>query len=80
MTAIEPEIAAMILRHTSAIAMPETEDDFAAFRAFPIAETRMDSLDSMELIMEIEDRFAISLDEDAVLECRTLGDLIALTR
>ena len=37
-----------------------------------------DSLDLVELIMKIEDDYKISLPDEAVLEIKTVGDVVAL--
>ena len=36
-----------------------------------------DSLDVMELIMAIEDTFAVRVDDEAALKVRTVGDVVA---
>ncbi|MEW9836746.1 acyl carrier protein [Mesorhizobium marinum] len=46
--------------------------------AAPIDTFEIDSLDTMEFIMAVEDRFSIELNEEAVNRCRTLGELAAL--
>jgi acyl carrier protein len=48
--------------------------------AIEIAELQLDSLEKMELIMEIEDASGLVLDEGSVLKCRTLGDLMELVK
>lgn len=45
----------------------------------PIEEFALDSLAVMELVMAIENEFDVSLDEDEVTSCATLGELAALT-
>ncbi len=44
----------------------------------PIASFDIDSLDTMEFVMAIEDRFDVLLNEAAVNECRTLDDFVTL--
>lgn len=43
-----------------------------------IDSLELDSLDEVEILMEIEDRFGIEIDQALVNGCQTLGDLIAL--
>ncbi|MGH6794663.1 MAG: acyl carrier protein [Nitrososphaerales archaeon] len=51
------------------------KDDFLIrpFEAFGF-----DSLDKLEIIMEIEDSFQIMLNEESVSECKNVGNLIKL--
>lgn len=44
----------------------------------PIASFDIDSLDTMEFVMAIEDRFDVLLNEAAVNECKTLDDFVTL--
>lgn len=44
----------------------------------PISSFGLDSLETMEFIMGVEERFNIMLDEDAVNHCANLGELVAL--
>ena len=49
----------------------------------PIDSFDIDSLDTMEFVMAVEDRFGVLLNEEAVNNCRTLADfakLVAETR
>lgn len=43
-----------------------------------IADLGFDSLESLELIMLLEDEYAVALDEDQVLECKTVAALVGL--
>jgi len=43
-----------------------------------IAGLHLDSLEKMELIMEIEDACGVLLDEESVLKCRKIKDLVGL--
>ncbi|MDD2417751.1 MAG: acyl carrier protein [Oscillospiraceae bacterium] len=36
-----------------------------------------DSLDAVDLIMELEDAFGISFPEDAAIKIKTVGDIVA---
>lgn len=44
----------------------------------PISSFGLDSLETMEFVMGVEERFDIMLDEDAVNKCANLGELVAL--
>ena len=44
----------------------------------PIDSFAIDSLETMEFIMAVEDRFNIELNEEAVNRCRNLRELAAL--
>jgi acyl carrier protein len=44
----------------------------------PIDSFGIDSLETMEFIMAVEERFDIELNEEAVNRCSTLGELAAL--
>lgn len=43
-----------------------------------ISDFDLDSLETMELIMAVEERFDIQLDEEAVNRCQKLSDLVGL--
>jgi acyl carrier protein len=43
-----------------------------------LIEFGLDSLRSMELIVELEEHFAIELDDQAIVRVRTVADLIRL--
>lgn len=62
------------LDNTSRISMSD-EDVLSA----PINSFDIDSLETMEFIMAVEERFDIDLNEEAVNRCSTLGELAALT-
>ena len=49
-----------------------------ALMGLTIAALRFDSLEKMELVMEIEDAFNVSLDEGDVMACVTVSDLVTL--
>ena len=44
----------------------------------PIDSFDIDSLETMEFIMAVEDRFNVELNEEAVNRCRNLRELAAL--
>jgi acyl carrier protein len=44
----------------------------------PIDSFEIDSLETMEFIMGVEDRFDVQLDEEAVNACSNVGDLVKL--
>jgi acyl carrier protein len=41
-----------------------------------VADTAMDSVELLELIAELEDRYGVSLDEEALQSVLTAGDLV----
>lgn len=43
-----------------------------------VANNGMDSLDFIELVMELEEQFDVSILEEEVDQCRTIRDLIIL--
>lgn len=43
-----------------------------------IDDFNLDSLETMEFIMAVEDRFDIELDEEAVNRCKNVSDLVVL--
>jgi acyl carrier protein len=45
-----------------------------------VADLNIDSLAAMDLIMEIEDAFAIEIPINLVADIATVGDLVALVR
>lgn len=50
----------------------------AQLLADPISSFGLDSLETMEFVMGVEEKFDIMLDEDAVNKCANLGELVAL--
>jgi acyl carrier protein len=44
----------------------------------PISAFEIDSLETMEFIMAVEDRFNIELNEEAVNGCRNIAELVQL--
>lgn len=44
----------------------------------PIDSFDIDSLDTMEFVMAVEDRFGVQLNEEAVNGCKTLADFARL--
>lgn len=44
----------------------------------PITSFEIDSLETMEFIMGVEERFDVELDEQAVNRCSNVGELVAL--
>jgi acyl carrier protein len=43
-----------------------------------LADLKLDSLEKMELVMALEDTFAVSLDEEDILACERVADLVKL--
>lgn len=41
-----------------------------------VEDLEADSLDAVELIMQIEDEFGIQIDDDAAQSVKTVGDLV----
>ncbi len=54
------------------------EEDFDLNEGVTFAELGTDSLDMVEIIMEIEDKFDIQISDEELSEIRNLGELIAL--
>lgn len=71
-------IAATIAGSLSKMPAPADAAAYEAFASRRVEDLGLDSLDSMELVMNIEDRFGIMLDEDKVIGCETVGDLVQL--
>ncbi len=44
----------------------------------PIDSFEIDSLETMEFVMAVEDRFGILLNEESVNGCKTLADFVKL--
>ena len=78
MNSIQSKVAELIKRSSPNVNIPSEESQIQAFLDLKIENLDMDSLDSMELIMEIEDHFDIILDEEMVLDCKQVGALINL--
>lgn len=43
-----------------------------------LADSGLDSLDLVELSMEIEDEFKVTISETTFRQCKTVGDVLAL--
>lgn len=43
-----------------------------------IKEVGLDSLDVVELLMEVEEQYKISISDDAIQECQTISDVVDL--
>lgn len=43
-----------------------------------LAELGADSLDTVELVTAIEEEFDVSIDDEAIADCRTVGDVFKL--
>jgi acyl carrier protein len=59
-------------------AVSRPDDDVSLFRSVKIEELDLDSLELLELVMRFEDRLSIELDEDRVMDCKCLGELVDL--
>jgi len=77
MTDLESSLVSLVGSFAK-MAPPQTALEQAAFLTRRIDALGMDSLDQMELVMQIEERFDVALEEDAVLACVTVADLAAL--
>ena len=50
----------------------------AATMTLRLSDLGLDSLEKMDLAMQLEDAFAVSLDEEDFLACDTVSDLVRL--
>jgi acyl carrier protein len=50
----------------------------AALLELPMKELALDSLEKMELVMKIEETFNLVLDEEDVVQCERVSDLVRL--
>ena len=57
---------------------PNTDAASAAFLKTPLQDLNLDSLDTLEVVMAIENRFEIALDEDEVATTKVVGDFAAM--
>ena len=71
-------IASLVKKRLKSDDPAATSGGSEAILSREISTLGFDSLDNLELIMEIEDSFGTVLDEDKVLACRTVADLAAL--
>lgn len=60
---------------TIAVVSNVTGDQIAADT---VLRDKMDSLDAVEVTMDLEEEFGIELDEEAVMQCVTVADLVKL--
>jgi acyl carrier protein len=60
------------------VSYPKSSD--AAMLMLDLNELGMDSLERMDLIMRIEEKFDIALPESEVLKCKNLSELSWLVR
>ncbi len=56
---------------------PSSDNEIMDFR---VSELNIDSLDRMELIMNIENAFDVLLNEDDVLKCDRVSDIVDLVK
>ena len=66
------------LRHTIAVRFGANEDKITT-TARLIADIGLDSLDTVELIMCIEEEFNVEISDDDAESAQTFGDLVAMT-
>lgn len=62
-------------RRTIDVVANVTGDQIAADTAL---RDKLDSLDAVEVTMGLEEEFGIELDEEAVMQCVTVADLVKL--
>jgi acyl carrier protein len=73
MPTLEPHIR-MLLAEVSGV------DPALIRESIPLVEYGLDSVRAMDLIVRIEDDFGIHIPDEALLDLRTLGDVIAYVR
>lgn len=78
MTDVAVQITTLIRNYAPEAGAPSAGTDQEKFLALGVDELGLDSLDRLELVMAIEDHFEITLDEDMVLGCKTVGKLVWL--
>ena len=78
MSSAAETIAQTTVRFAPSMAAHLEEVGVQGFLETRIDALPLDSLDSLELIMDIEDQLGISLPEDGVLACSTIGELTEL--
>lgn len=66
-----------VLTPDAAIAANLSNEQFEKLR---LDELDLDSLGKMELVMQIEDTLGVSLDEEDMIACVTVSDLVALVK
>lgn len=76
----QSQFTALVIEFAPAENSAVDGDQLSAFFTKTVDELGMDSLDTMELVMKIEDHFEIILDEDLVLSAKTVGDLATLVQ
>ncbi len=52
--------------------------DDADLASARIAELKLDSLEKMQLVLDLETALSVMADETEVATCRTIGDLVTL--
>ncbi|MHA3915923.1 acyl carrier protein [Halovulum sp. GXIMD14793] len=74
MTDIEQAVARHIRAVTNGrITLPDAE-----IIASDIDTLKLDSLESLEMVMKLEDEFGLELDEESVADCVSIADVIGL--
>ncbi len=80
MTDAETAILKLYLSIMSGARIEATAPEDAAKLALPFNELAMDSLDRVDLVMQVERSFGITLDEGQVLRCENLSELASLAQ
>jgi acyl carrier protein len=68
---IESQVRAIVARQLKGV----TEADLSLEKSF-VDDLKADSLDMVELVMAMEDRFGFEIPEDEVDKIRTVGDAV----
>jgi acyl carrier protein len=69
---------AQIFRGVLGLAHPMHAWDDERLLAEPLAAIDVDSLSLLDFVMQVEEAFGIELNEVAVNNCRTVGELVAI--
>jgi acyl carrier protein len=66
-----------IEREVISIITKEKTLDTVIDSSTPLAEAGIDSLDALNILFALEERFQISIPDDRAREIRTLGDMVS---
>lgn len=77
---IERQLIELLLAFQEQEGAEMNDEAMAALLATPIKDFDLDSLERMDFVMRIEDRYDIELDEGEVIACKTLKDYAELIR
>jgi len=79
MTDIEQQTTAILRRFVAEKADKSALNDDELLNT-RLADLGFDSLENMELVMQIEDAFGVSLEEEDILRCAKVADLAELVK